>query len=96
MSELVDVGYVDPGDERDDIADPSPSAAELSDDPIAARGPSIAELGRDQLKRLLEFGSGIDQVLARQELERRAGAGYQPSLLSPAQRLAQTAPRRAR
>lgn len=56
----------------------------------------VAELRNDQLERELAFGHGVRQVLARDELERRAGAGYQPSLLSPAERLAQTAPRQPR
>lgn len=49
----------------------------------------VAERGRDELEQMLAFGSGIEQVLARDELQRRAGAGYQPSLLSPVQRLAE-------
>jgi hypothetical protein len=53
--------------------------------------PAIGELGPGELEQLLAFGSGIEQVLARDELERRAGAGYQPSLLSAAQRVAETA-----
>ncbi len=80
MSELIDAGYRDPWDERDDIPDDPPTREEYD--------PTIRELGSEQLKRLLELGAGLDQVLARDELQRRAGAGYQPSLLGPAEQLA--------
>lgn len=92
MSELVDVDYRDPWDPRDERPDPPPSRAEYEHDSVA---PAARERPRrrDELEQLLAFGSGVEQVLARQELERRAGAGYQASLLGPAERLAETAPR---
>lgn len=95
MSELIDVGYHDPLDERDDTPDPPPSPDEYQNAPARAPRPAIGERGRDELEQLLAFGSGVEQVLARDELQRRLGAGYQPSLLGPTERLAQTAPRRA-
>lgn len=100
--ELVDVGYRDPCDDRDDVREPPPARAEYDDEPqrhpvtVAARAPAIGELSRDELEQLLAFGAGVEQVLARTELERRAGAGYQPSLLTAAQRAAETAPPRRR
>lgn len=93
MTELVDVGYHDPWEQRDDVADAPPSREEY--DPDVAAPAHARPRTRDELEQLLTFGSGIEQVLARQELERRAGAGYQPSLLGPAERLAQTRPRRS-
>lgn len=86
MSDLVDVGYRDPCEEPDVVRDDRPTPEEYADDDR----PRIAELGSDQLERLLAFGTGIDQVLARDELERRGGAGYQPSLLGPIEQLATT------
>jgi hypothetical protein len=82
--ELVDVGYRDPWEEPDIVREPAPGPEEYAD----GDRPRIVELGSDQLERLLAFGTGMDQVLARRELERRAGAGYQPSLLGPAEQLA--------
>lgn len=88
MSELIDVGYRDPWDEREPEPAERPSPAEYTDD--------FRALPRAELEQLLAFGAGAEQVLARAELGRRAGTGYQPSLLGSAERLAETAPRRGR
>jgi hypothetical protein len=84
MSELVDVGYRDPWEEPDIVREPPPTPDEYAD----GDRPRIAELGSSQLEQLRTAGDGMDQVLAQRELERRAGAGYQPSLLGPAEQLA--------
>jgi hypothetical protein len=80
---VIDVGYRDPTD--DDPAPererPSPDDAVL--DPLPVASTPIRELTRAQLERELAFGNGIRQVLARDELSRRAGDGYQPPLFGP-------------
>ncbi len=67
-------------DDPPEIDVPRPGAGDEILDPIG-------ELDRGQLERELAFGSGIRQVLARDELERRAGDGHQPSLFGPLERL---------
>lgn len=93
MSEQIDVGYRDPWDPCDDaIPDPPPSPDEyrdVRDRHVPAARPPIGELGQADLEQLLAFGAGVEQVLARDELGRRAGAGYQPSLLTAEQRVAE-------
>ena len=82
---FIDVGYRDPTD--DDFPPPErdlPSADDVElDPPGRLPAPAIAELGREQLERELAFGAGVRQVLVRDELLRRAGDGYQPSLFAP-------------
>jgi hypothetical protein len=82
---VVDVGYRDPMDEpdvdRDDTAAPGPDDL-TQDQPAPPLLTPIGELSPAQLERELAFGNGIRQVLARDELERRA-SGYQPALFGP-------------
>ncbi len=81
---VVDVGdQVDAivhEDEPPEIDVPRPGPGDEILDPIG-------ELDREQLERELAFGSGVRQVLARDELERRSGDGHQPSLFGPLERL---------
>lgn len=77
---FIDVGYRDPLDDNEPRPERDlPSAEELAVDPAVP----MRELGRTQLERELVFGSGVRQVIASDELLRRAGDGYQPSLLEP-------------
>lgn len=74
---FIDVGYRDPTDDNEPRPEcVRPDADDLVLDPIP-------ELDRQQLERELAFGNGIRQVLARDELQRRAEGGYQPPLFSP-------------
>jgi hypothetical protein len=84
----VGPGYRDPLEDRDvvDVVDDvdGPTQLDRYDDAPVGQRASAA------LQRELTFGAGVDQLLAREELERRAGDGYQASLLGPTEQLALT------